>query len=928
MIRFCFLSLMLLLVSSGHAEEKVDYQRDVKPILSQKCFACHGALKQESGLRLDAAGLIQKGSENGEVVKKGEPSESSLYQRMSTDDSDERMPPEGEGEALNEQQLLVIKRWIEQGAVLPLDEPIPPRPSEHWAYKLPVRPDVPLIIDIKPSNRNSLGLLSSSLNPIDRFIAESHRQKNLTPLPTAERHLLLRRLHIDLIGLPPTKEELQAFLDDRSEDAYEQTVDRLLKSPHYGERWGRHWMDVWRYSDWSGYRNQLRGSQRHIWRWRDWIIESLNEDRGYDEMIREMLAGDELAPADINRLRATGFLARNYHNSNRNIWLDATVEHTAKAFMGITINCARCHDHKYDPISQEEYYRLRAIFEPHQVRTERLPGQPDIMKNGLARVFDSDLNAKTFLYERGNEKVFDKENPVPAGLPSIFEAKFDPQPIQLPSVAVLPNLQSHIEKEELAKAEQKLKVAQAALKKGTVTSTQQQKTSSQQKSETLQEFNVKLLQARVQLAESELHSLQARWKADRLKYQSDRKSDHEMKWNSAAQLASRSEKKLQVFKTEADRLGKQVALMKAEQSSEKDAKKKQTAIAKARAELKKAEETLKKAKAALLSHRDDDVKYTSVGKAYPKTSSGRRLALANWIASPKNPLTARVAVNHIWMRHFGRPLVPNVFDFGLKTPRPVHAKLLDWLAVELMEHDWSMKHLHRLIVTSRLYRLSSSGDESLMQHNLKIDPDNHFYWQANVQRLDAEIVRDSLLYLSGSLDRTFGGADLDFQSGEKIPRRSIYFRHAYEKQMTMLVVFDVAGPSECYRRSPSIIPQQALVLSNSPLAIAQSRKLAGSLWKEILQEEKQQKRDPIEQKAEFVKRAFLQLLTREPTEQETASCLKFLRTQTGRLKPTTKKTGFSGRSTVSIPPAKDPRMRARENLVHVLFNHNDFVTVR
>ena len=197
----------------------------------------------------------------------------------------------------------------------------------------------------------------------------------MTPQGPAERSLLLRRVYLDLIGLPPTREEMQAFLGDKSPDAYEKVVDRLLASPQYGERWGRHWMDVWRYSDWWGLGAELRNSQKHIWHWRDWIVESLNEDKGYDRMLREMLAADELYPTDPDALRATGFLARHYFIFNRTTWLDETVEHTGKAFLGLTFNCCKCHDHKYDPFSQADYYRFRAIFEPYQIRTDNVPGE-------------------------------------------------------------------------------------------------------------------------------------------------------------------------------------------------------------------------------------------------------------------------------------------------------------------------------------------------------------------------------------------------------------------------------------------------------------------------------------------------------------------------------------------------------------------------
>src|SRR5262249_8625319 len=243
-------------------------------------------------------------------------------------------------------------------------------------------------------------------NPIDAFLAAGHEKKGSTPSPAIARGLLLRRVWVDLIGLPPTREELRNFLADSSEDAYEKAVDRLLASPQYGERWGRHWMDVWRYSDPDGRKakNDIWWGNAHIWRWRDWIVQSLNADKGYDRMVLEMLAGDEIAPDDAGSLAATGFLVRNWFKLSRNIWLNNTVEHTGKAFLGLTIHCARCHDHKSDPITQTEYYRFRAFFEPHDIREDALPSRPGAPPAKLVRAHDLYLNRPTYVFVRGDEK--------------------------------------------------------------------------------------------------------------------------------------------------------------------------------------------------------------------------------------------------------------------------------------------------------------------------------------------------------------------------------------------------------------------------------------------------------------------------------------------------------------------------------------------
>src|SRR5262249_44216898 len=287
------------------------------------------------------------------------------------------------------------------------------------------------------------------LNPIDAFIAAEHERHGLEPRPETPKAGLLRRGYLDLIGLSPTAADLHAFLDDRAPDAYEKVVDRLLASPRYGERWGRHWMDVWRYSDWAGFGAEIRDSQPHIWHWRDWIIESLNADKGYDRMVQEMLAADELAPGDAGAVRATGFLVRNWYKFNRNVWLERTVEHTGKAFLGVTLNCARCHDHMFDPFMQKEFYAFRAIFEPHQIRTDRIRGVADTKQDGIPRVYDAEASAATYLFTRGDERNPDKSKVIPPAVPAVLGGSFEIKPAALPRSEVVPDRRDFVLQETL-----------------------------------------------------------------------------------------------------------------------------------------------------------------------------------------------------------------------------------------------------------------------------------------------------------------------------------------------------------------------------------------------------------------------------------------------------------------------------------------------
>ena len=1122
-----FLSINAALVSAGEQTEPVDYVQDIKPILARRCYACHGALKQKNDLRLDTAALAIQGGSSGAAIVPGKSGASLLIDAVTGTEGVNKMPPEGE--PLTAEQITALRGWIDQGAKAPVEK-VPQDPARHWSYQAPVRPALPVPRDP-----------AWARNPIDAFVAAEHERHGLAPSPAAAKPVLLRRVYLDLIGLPPTRSQMQAFLADDSSDAFQKVVDGLLDSPHYGERWGRHWMDVWRYSDWDGFGAEVRESQPHVWRWRDWIIAGLNADKPYDEMIVEMLAGDELAPDDPSVVRATGFLVRNWYKFNRNVWFDFSIEHTAKAFLGTTLNCARCHDHMYDPISQQDYYRFRAFFEAHDIRTDRVPGEADLAKDGLARVYDANSAAPTFLFTRGDEKQPDKNHPLAPGLPAVFarhELKIDA--VTLPAAAYYPGSQGFIHDETLAQAKVNVDNAQTALKEtGVKLAAAKQRlaefvagkaaapASAAPKSPPVlaDDFSTprpdvwttgpgdweytqgRLLQKDTRDAITQLLSIKPH-PADfvaRFKFKTtggevyksvglsfDAVEDHDFR---AAYLSITG--KLQVFERVAgqdiypaeairefpaefnreyemqvavrgslvnvsmdgklqlayklpgerrkegrfalwtydasaeflnvtvDELSGEYAMfekvgnvpapvhetdltaaLRQAEGARTLAEKAvatagallgstQAAIAADRANyasppaangkelsliagsaqresaLRLAEQNLLTAEQKLAAARtlpnptDDKTKkaiadgeaavataakardaalevigqphenYTRFSAVYPNISSGRRLALAKWIADRGNPLTARVAINQIWMRHFGNPLVSSVFDFGLNGKPPTHPQLLDWLAVELMEGDclgkikspaWRMKHIHRLIVTSSAYRQQSStagADDS----NRAIDPDNLFLWRMNVRRMEAEIIRDSTLYVAGRLDKTMAGPELDENSGMTGTRRSVYFRNSKEKKMTFLDLFDRPNVVECYRRSESVVPQQALAMANSPLSLAQARLLAKSLADEARSDEAGPEPNAAA-RDRFVSIAFEQVLCRPPSAAERTECDKFLADQAARFADPKSLTQFAVGTPSHVPAASDPQQRARENLVHVLLNHNDFLTIR
>ena len=1081
-VSICGLFLLGILSSRTlPGAESVDYLKDIKPIFAEKCYACHSSLKQEAELRLETRDLMLRGGDSGGVIHPKKPDQSLLLQRIVAK-GDEQMPPPEEGSRLSAHEIALIKTWIAQGAKAPKEE-IPGKPEDHWSFQAPIKAKVPF----SPA-------VSSDQNPIDAFLEAQRKQKGLLVVKPASKRVLLRRVYLDLIGLPPTQNEIQEFLKDTDEDAYKKVIRKLLASPQYGERWGRHWMDIWRYTDWYGLGQQLRYSQKHIWHWRDWIIESLNRDSSYAEMIQDMLAADERKPTDHDALRATGFLARHYYLFNRTTWLDSTLEHTSKAFLGLTMNCTKCHDHKYDPLTSLDYYQMRAIFEPYQVRLDALPGEIDLEKNGLPRIFDAHPDAKTYIHVRGNEKKPDKSTEIKPGVPALFTFdSFKITPVTLPVKAHQPALQDFVLKDQLKAAETKLIAAQKTLQQSRKQLAKFKLKSGQQQSKPFlaDDFkksnpklwtmgpgqwayqNGKLSQTKTGYGRAYLRSKQNhppnfkasfkfkttggdKWRSVGLAfdvnqnrekmiylsavkpgsklqvsynkgaksiYPTDAKHDCEVNLNeeyeleikvrdqlvnvslngkhaisyelplkresgkvellafdAAAEFTSINieslsftetlidtkqsaqpslklvEAKLKVAETSLSvaqlhkaALSAAFAAEKASHANLPDDKQKpliQAAalvarkyeVALAREKLAKAEEkfesatgdakkkvekkitaakkeltTVKKAvtkpgenyipvrasRKALESPAESDA---SCFQPYPKISTGRRSAFARWITHRKNPLTARVAVNHIWLRHFGQPLVDSVTDFGLRSKQPIQHQLLDWLAVEFMEHNWSMKHLHELIVSSKAYQLSSST-RNADPKTLKQDSENQYYWRRNSVRMESEVIRDSLLYLAEELDLTRGGPTIDPSQSLATKRRSLYYTYSRDHLDKFMSMFDAADIFACYRRSESVVPQQALALANSKVSLQMARKIT----------ERIQAEHPKITDQQFIKLAYEKILCVEPTPREFSLCLNAL-TET--------------QSIVKSAKVTNTTPRARENLIHALLNHNDFITIR
>ncbi len=916
------LAAFVCLTASTYADDvSVDlYRREIQPVLAQRCYSCHGALKQEGGLRVDTVELMKRGGDSGSSIATADPTNSLILQRITSTDPASRMPHEGE--SLKPEQIDAITRWVNSNAPGPADEVPEADPREHWAFKTVTRPTVP----DDPS--------SWSRNAIDHFIAASHRKQGLKPQPSAAEMLLVRRLYVDLVGLPPSAQELAAIQFNEA-NWYEALVERLLQDSRYGERWARHWMDVWRYSDWWGLGDQLRNSQYHMWHWRDWIIESLNKDLPLDEMMRQMLAADELYPGDIDKLRATGYLARNYFLFNRNPWMEETVEHVSKSLLGLTMNCSKCHDHKFDPIEQNDFYRLRAFFEPYHVRLDMLPGEMDLNKNGLPRVYDGVLDAPTYFYNRGDENQPDKSKAISPDVPKILQFKpIEIQAIELLQVAQQPEYQPWIAKNYLAAAEEKLIKSEAAIEpirqraaqlRETIATTEaklagsvesesspaidNEKIEGELKSQraSLAEVDVELNAAQLSkdVAHAELESTQAKVALLETTRQSG-ESPVASNVDESRIAAVRVKRRVQLLRAQQAVVATELKLLRAKDDAKKGVE----------AELDKARQAVAQAQeqTAAVIAADQQPEALVGGKwtptrflnstaddpavKFPAQSTGRRRALASWITDSRNPLTARVAVNHLWNRHFGTPIVATTFDFGRKGALPTHPELLDWLASELVDSGWSMKHLHRLMVMSSTYRLSSSnlGGED----NLTKDTDNRLWWRRNPIRIESQVVRDSILQLSGELDSSLYGPSIPAAQQAESKRRSLYFFHSNNERNPFLSMFDEALVKECYSRDQSIVPQQALALVNSGLVLKSTEKIAQKITEDL------GKSGEVEQ--EWVTRAFQLILGSSPTESEL------------------KVTGEALQRWQAIE--NHSPQKARQLLVWTLLNHNDFVTLR
>ena len=786
-----------LLQSTGFAADLTFFESKIRPLLAEHCYSCHSAKaeKLKGGLYVDSLEGLLKGGDLGAALIPGDAEKSLLLKAVRYSDPDLQMPPKGK--KLSDRQIADLTQWVKAGAPWPETDPAAARPAKAsheitekdkswWAFQPIRRPT-------KSEAVNSRSVISRSTAPhtsplitdslktdysIDELVRIQLDEKKLKPNPPATRRELIRRAYFDLIGLPPTPEQIAAFEKDKSPDAWPRLIDELLARPQYGERWGRHWLDVARFAQSSGYERD--GEKPQSWRYRDYVVKVFNEDKPYDQFIREQIAGDELDRVTLDSIIATGF-------QRLGVWddepddkrmaefdeLDDVLSTTGSAFLGLTIGCARCHDHKFDPIPHTDYYSLLSFF-----RNIRL--------------------------SEGAKYTLDSANYLPLAEPARLA-------------------------EWQTAQKTKLKPLQDQL--GAITNDADKKKISKQIEDVKNEkppFEWALGVRERGLKPPPTHVL--------------------IRGNAGSPGAEVQPAFLRVL---------------------------------------------------------DARKPSLPAPAPDATSTGRRRALAEWIASAENPLTARVMANRIWQHHFGNGIVKTTSDFGRAGTLPTHPKLLDWLAAEFIGNGWSIKKLHQTIMLSQTYQMSSRAENAKAN---AVDPGNDLLWRQNLRRLEAEAVRDTMLAISGNLNPKMGGRgffprlsgevlagqsrpglDWEISSPEELSRRSLYAYVRRTMSVPMLDAFDYSNTTSPLSERPvtTVAPQSLLMLNDEFMqqqAAAFADRLEQETGRAALPRRRNNETKTAQQRGpagvdSFITRGFQLAAGREPTKRERQIALDFIQRQ-------------------------------------------------
>ncbi|MCG6156347.1 PSD1 and planctomycete cytochrome C domain-containing protein [Rubinisphaera margarita] len=911
------------------------FERRIRPLMAERCYQCHSSesKKANGGLLLDSVGGLRNGSDSGAIIVPGAPDQSLLVEVVRSDEAGVRMPPDGD--RLTNTQIADIEAWLTMGAPLPetviQEDPIATSSRTHWAFQ-------PVKEQAVPTVRQRRWVQT----PVDAFVLATLEQAGHEPAPPADKRTLIRRATYDLIGLPPTPEEVAAFEADESADAFATVVDRLLRSEHYGERWGRHWLDVARFAT---------SDSPFAFTYRDYVIRAFNEDLPYNEFLIQQIAADQLDLGDDKRpLAALGFLTGGRQFMDNHDTIDDRIDVVTRGTMGLSVSCARCHDHKYDPIPTRDYYGLHGVFastsvpgelpllgidpDPtefakysmeHQARKAKLE---EFIQKQQAEVLKQhrDLTAQYLLLSREPQKIAE-----------LIEGEFglsDRKILQTGAKRWAAALETMDSKTDPIFAPWFAFAALPASEFADQAEILSAKIARNSASAPLNSFVVKAFADEPPTSLEEVASRYANLLQDADKQWQDLKDRTNPSSNSSVALPDREQEALRQLFYGKDSPGNMPADMMTRLFTTSSLM--QLGPLKAQVDQLDATHPGAPLRAMVLVDRPHPqnsrifirgdssrlgaeaprqfLTILSQDDPKPFTQGSGRLELAQAIASRENPLTARVMVNRIWLHHFGRGLVTTPDDFGLRSDLPSHPELLDYLAWRFTEEGWSVKALHRLIMLSNVYQQQS--DER--HHSAPEDSENRLLSRMNRRRLDFEAMRDTLIAVTGKLDRTLGGRPVALMNegpANKTSysrRRTVYGVIDRNDLMPLYQNFDFATPDlSTSQRDITTVPQQALFFFNDPFVMQQACSLAARADFQLLEN--------TEQRIQYV---YQQLFQRDPADAEMELATRFLAAEELAAQQGTEHPASVAVSHRSLRP-----LRPWERLVHVLMMSNELMFV-
>ena len=864
------------------AVEDITYERDIRPILKAYCFHCHGEEPElQGGLDVRLRRLLIEGGDSGAVIVPGSVEKSLLYERISSGE----MPPEGAQLRPTPEQIETIARWIRSGARTSGPEPesadeispIAPHEREYWAFQ-PIRsPPVPVV-----------GHPDRIRNPVDAYLLAELERQDLRFSSEADRRTLIRRATFDLTGLPPTPKEVEEFLADDSPLAYEHLIDRLLSSPRYGERWGRHWLDAAGYADSEGF-NERDRRRDWAWKYRDYVVRALNNDMPFDQFIQEQLAGDELVEPpyedltseEIDRLTATGFLRMAPDGTGsrpddpdlaRNQVVAETITVVSSSLLGLTVGCAQCHDHRFDPILQKDYYRLRAVFEPAlDWKNWRTPEERLIsLATEEQRRQAAELDRQAEEAVKEIKQKYDRRNQEAADL--VFERELQKIPEDLRDEARAARRLSH---DERTADQRQIYADYPSINVDA---------KAYDLSLYLELFEEgRKIQEELKEIQEEMRKVRRTFTSQKPEWEMIRATTENPGTVPTTYLFDRGD-----WQQPVEEVGPGDLTVLYPEGSH----------------------------AGEIAPNDPD-----------RLTTGRRLAYARRITDGTHPLVPRVIVNRVWMHHFGKGIVATPGDFGRLGESPSHPELLDWLASDFISRGWSLKNLHRRIMTSTAYRQMSTRSPVLDA----VDPDNRLLGRMSIRRLEAEVVRDAILATSGSLETELFGKPIPVEevNGEVVLasreggepfRRSLYVEVRRSEILSMLEAFDAPRMApNCTLRTVSTVAPQALMLMNSEFILEEADRFAARVIEEAGDEQPAQ-----------IRTAWNLAYARLPTSAELATCREFLAEQTEFFRQRAERAADvqnAGAGTDGDESLPGPNRLALTSLCHVIFGSNQFVYV-